>query len=210
VTALVVLAKTPLPGRVKTRLCPPLTMAGAAAFAAAALNDTLDVADAVEWTAKCLALDSKSKRWDRPGWQGFRQSPGGLDRRIGQALETAHRATDGAPVLLIGMDTPHLRASDLCAARDALRQHDGVLGPAEDGGFWTIGLRRPDARLVAGVPMSHDDTAAVQLHRLRAAGLSVGLVSSYRDIDSIDDARAACRGREHSRFARALAREGVA
>lgn len=209
-TVLVVLAKTPLPGRVKTRLCPPLTMAGAAAFAAAALDDTLDVADAVDWSARFLALDSDIERWDRPGWRRFRQCSGGLDRRIGHALETARRATGGAPVLLVGMDTPHLRAGDLRAARDALARCDAILGPAEDGGYWIIGLRYPSAELVADVPMSADNTAAVQMQRLRTAGLSVALACSYRDIDTIDDARAAARGREHLRFARALAREGVA
>jgi rSAM/selenodomain-associated transferase 1 len=210
VTAVVVLAKEPRPGRVKTRLCPPLTSAGAAALAAAALDDTLDVAEAVDWSARFLALDSDSDGWDRPGWQRFQQCLGGLDRRIGHAIETAHRATGGAPVVLIGMDTPHVRVRDLCAARDALTRYDAVLGSAEDGGYWLLGLQRADARLIKGVPMSSDDTAAVQLGRLRSAGLSVALARVYRDIDTVDDARAAIRGRQHFRFARTLAREGVA
>ena len=209
-TALVVLAKTPRPGRVKTRLCPPLTPHAAARFAAAALDDTLDLVDGGLWSARVLALDLPSSDWDRPGWIRVTQCTGGLDVRLGHALEQAQRASPTAPVLLIGMDTPHLHPDDLAAARELLDSHDAVLGPAEDGGFWAIGLRRADARLIQGVPMSSQETAAIQLVRFREAGLSAAIAATYRDIDTIDDARRASRLAADSRFAAELTRAGAA
>lgn len=198
------MAKTPRPGAVKTRLCPPLTAEAAAAIADAALIDTFDVVDRVAWTARVLALDSDRDDWDRTGWIRIRQCRGGLDRRIGHALESAQLTAGGAPVLLIGMDTPHLRVSDLRATRDALGCYDAVLGPAYDGGFWALGLRRADASLVDAVPMSTYRTASAQLARLQAANLTIAVAPAYRDIDTIDDALAASCHRPDARFAAAI------
>jgi uncharacterized protein len=209
VTALVVLAKSPRAGAVKTRLCPPLTGASAATFAAAALADTLDTADRISWSAKILALDLAAPQWQRPGWTHVQQRAGGLDQRIGHALVVAQQIAAGAPVLLIGMDTPHLRVADLQHARDLLAPYDTVLGPADDGGYWAIGLRRADARLIEGVPMSTGITGTAQLLRLTDAGLTVGFAARYRDIDTIDDAMAASRSLRHSRFAVALREAGA-
>lgn len=209
-TALVVLAKAPRPGVVKTRLCPPLTPQAAAAFAAAALNDTLDAAEHVPWSHRILALDLPDPTWDRCGWMRIQQPAGSLASRIGNALADAQALAVGAPVLLIGMDTPHVRAADLRAARDLLAWHDAVLGPAEDGGYWAIGMQRADPDLVRGVPMSASITSTAQLLRLWGAGLTIGLAPTYRDIDTIDDARAACRLHPHSRFADSLRAAGAA
>ena len=209
-TTLVVLAKAPRPGAVKTRLCPPLTYEAAARFAAASLADTMDVADRVSWSRRVLALDLPDGRWDRRGWTRIQQPAGGLDRRIGHALAAAQRLARGAPVLLIGMDTPHLRAADLRAARDLLEHHDAVLGPAEDGGYWAIGMRVPNPKLIGGVPMSTSLTGTAQLLRLWEAGLTVGFAAPYRDIDTIEDARAAGRTLPHSRFAVSLQQAGAA
>lgn len=209
-TALVVLAKTPRPGDVKTRLCPPLTPEEAAEFAAAALRDTLDVADRLAWSGRFLALDAPTGEWDRPGWTQIQQTAGGLDKRIGHALLAAQKAAAGAPTLLIGMDTPHLRGADLRHARDLLTDHDAVLGPAIDGGYWAIGLRQADPGLIHGVPMSCAVTGTAQLLRLLGAGLRVGLAAHYRDIDTIADARDASTTLRYSRFALALRAAGAA
>lgn len=209
-TALVVLAKAPRPGAVKTRLCPPLTPECAATFAAAALSDTLDLADRIEWSARVLALDVPDCRWSRPGWIHIVQRDGGLDARLGDAAQRAQILSGGAPVLLIGMDTPHLQRSDLASARDLLDTYDAVVGPAEDGGFWALGMRHANAQLTAGVPMSTKQTGAAQVQRLRAAGLSVAMAAPYRDIDDIDDARQASVICTQSRFVAVLRRAGAA
>lgn len=200
-TAIVVLAKAPRPGAVKTRLSPPLSHYDAAAFAAASLSDTLDVADQVAWSARILALDVHTRAWARPGWLRLQQRGESLDERLGNALLDAQQVASGEPVLLIGMDTPHLTAADLRRARDALTTHDAVVGPATDGGFWALGLRRAEGRLVHGVQMSTAATAAAQLERLSEASLRTALVAQYRDIDTIDDAWAAARSKTGARFA---------
>ncbi len=136
----------------------------------------------------------------------IRQPDGGLDVRIAHAMADAHRLGGGGPVLLVGMDTPHLGPGVLRAAVDTLRRYDAVLGPATDGGYWAIGLRRPEPDLVVGVPMSAADTCTRQHERLRSAGLSVGLLPAHRDVDTIDDARHVATLAPHSRFAAALLR----
>jgi uncharacterized protein len=87
---------------------------------------------------------------------------------------------------------------------------DAVLGPARDGGYWTIGLRRPDARVFAGVPMSTERTGAAQLGRLTALGLRTELLPPLRDVDTIADAAAVAAACPESRFAAAYRRLSAA
>ena len=82
---IVVLAKRPRPGFVKTRLVPPLTHADAAAVAAAALADTLDAVATTPAQRRVLAFDGDPSGWQRPGWTVVPQPAGGLDRRIAAA-----------------------------------------------------------------------------------------------------------------------------
>jgi|KBSSwiStaDraftv2_1062776.scaffolds.fasta_scaffold04629_6 glycosyltransferase A (GT-A) superfamily protein (DUF2064 family) len=199
-TAVVVLAKEPLPGRVKTRLCPPYDHAAAARLAAAALTDTLDAVDELPATERILAFEGQAARWLRPGWRLVPQVGGGLDRRIAAAL----RAATG-PVILVGMDTPQLAASHL-AGLD-LDGHDACLGPSTDGGYWAIGLASPELAGPAlhGVPMSRDDTGAIQRRRLDALGLRVQMLPELTDADTAATAAAVAAAAPASRFAAVLA-----
>jgi len=86
---------------------------------------------------------------------------------------------------------------------------DAAFGPADDGGFWALGLRAPDPALLRGVPMSTPDTGAVQRSRLTAAGLRVVDLPRLRDVDTAADAVAVARQVPRSRFA-ARAREFAA
>lgn len=193
-----VLAKQPLPGRVKTRLCPPLTAEGAAQVAAAALEDTLDVVRAVAVRRRVLVLDGV---YDADGFQMVAQRPGPMPARLAGAFDDAG---DG-PALLIGMDTPQLDAGLLASACAALDDGSAaVLGPARDGGWWALGLQHPDGALLSGVPTSRDDTGARQLAALRAAGLDVELLPALRDVDTIEDATAVAALAPRGRFARVL------
>jgi hypothetical protein len=209
-TQLVIIAKEPVPGRVKTRLTPPFTPVQAAALAAAALSDTLDTAAGVPFPRRVLALDgepgSGPPRWRLPpGFEVTRQHGDGLDQRIEAALTGAY-ARLPVPVMLIGMDTPQVTTGLLESAARWLASGgaDAVLGPASDGGFWLLGLRRPGPGLVAGIPMSCASTGRLQLARLRGRGLRTRLLPVLRDVDTAGDAVRVARQVPASRFAEVL------
>jgi uncharacterized protein len=201
-----VLAKSPVPGRVKTRLCPPLSPVEAADVAAAALADTLDAVRAAAVARRVLALDGTL---DAPGFDVQAQRGRSFDARLGAALDDA-AATSPLPVLVVGMDTPQLDATGIEAAARALLTADAALGLAEDGGWWCLGLRRPRASLVLGIPASRDDTGARQAARLRGAGLSVARLPVLRDVDTCDDAVAVAALAPSGRFADVVSRLLVA
>ncbi|MDX2847685.1 DUF2064 domain-containing protein [Actinacidiphila glaucinigra] len=187
---LLVIAKEPVPGRVKTRLTPPYTPREAAALAQAALTDTLHTVLRAPARRRVLVLDGAPGPWLPPGFEVVRQESGGLDERIAAAFACCDRE----PALLLGMDTPQLTADLLAeAGHDG---HDAWFGPAEDGGFWALGFADPGcaAALVRGVPMSTAHTGAAQRRRLVEAGLDVGDLPVLRDVDTAADAAevAAC------------------
>ncbi|MDX3798967.1 DUF2064 domain-containing protein [Streptomyces sp. AK04-3B] len=197
-TTLLVVAKEPRPGRVKTRLTPPFTPAEAAALAEAALEDTLRTVAAAPAERRVLVLDGESGPWLPPGFDVVPQCAGGLDER----LAAAFAGCDG-PALLIGMDTPQVTPELLTVDFDG---YDACFGPAEDGGFWALGLVRPDPDLLRGVPMSTAATGAVQRARLVAAGLRVRDLPRLRDVDTSADAEAVVADAPNGRFAAALTR----
>jgi uncharacterized protein len=201
--ALVVIAKAPVPGRSKTRLCPPCTPEQAAALAAAALRDTLQAVAATPARRRILALDGEPDGWLPPGFELHAQRGAGLGQRLGHALQAA----DG-PALVVGMDTPQLSPAQLreAASRLIAPGVDAVLGPAHDGGYWTIGLRRPDAAAFTGVPMSSPSTCAVQRRRLDELGLRTAALRALRDVDTIEDAAAVADEDPQTRFAAAFRR----
>jgi hypothetical protein len=194
--ALLVLAKEPVPGRVKTRLTPACTAEEAATLALAALVDTLYEARIVRARRHVLVLDGSPGDWLPAGWQVVAQTGGGLDRRLAAAFDPVT-----GPALLVGMDTPQVRAHQI-EAFDPDR-HDAALGATEDGGYWAIGFRRPSqaAMAIPGVPMSQADTGAVQLSRLRSAGLSVQCLDTLVDVDTVESAAVVAAVAPHTRFA---------
>ena len=196
--ALVVIAKAPLPGRAKTRLCPPCTPEQAAGLAAAALSDTLRAVAAAAARRRVVALEGD---WPAPGFEVIPQAAGGLGERLGEALVAA-----GGPALVVGMDTPQLTPGLLASASARLSEPgvDAVLGPALDGGYWTIGLRDPQRAAFAGVPMSSPLTFAAQHRRLRALGLTVRQLPVLQDVDTIEDAHAVACKTPRSAFAAVL------
>ncbi|MFJ5221789.1 DUF2064 domain-containing protein [Streptomyces sp. NPDC088400] len=197
-TTLLVIAKEPRPGRVKTRLTPPFTPEEAAELAEAALADTLRTVAAAPASRRVLVLDGAPGPWLPPGFDVVPQCAGGLDERLADAF--AHCT---GPALLIGMDTPQV-TPDLLTAD--FTRCDAYFGPAEDGGFWALGLTRPDPALLRGVPMSTPVTGAVQRQRLVAAGLRVRDLPCLRDVDTAADAHAVAALVPRGRFAAQLTR----
>ena len=199
---IMVIAKEPVPGRVKTRLTPPYTPAEAAELAEAALADTLATVASVNVTRRVLALAGTPGGWLPPGFDVISQRGGGLDERIAWALADA-RASSPAPLVLIGMDTPQVTAALLAQAAEPLISGaaDATFGLAPDGGFWLLGLREIDPALVLGVPMSRSDTGSLQLARLHDAGLRVRLLPELADVDTADDAERIATATPGSRFA---------
>lgn len=197
-TTLLVIAKEPVPSRVKTRLTPPFTPPEAAALAEAALADTLRAVAATPAAHRVLVLDGTPGPWLPPGFDVVRQCAGGLDER----LAAAFAGCDG-PALLIGMDTPQVTPQLLTVD---FADCDAYFGPAEDGGFWALGLAEPDPALLRGVPMSTPVTGAVQRERLVRAGLRVRDLPRLRDVDTAADAHAVAALAPHGTFAALLAR----
>ncbi|HYN50065.1 MAG TPA: TIGR04282 family arsenosugar biosynthesis glycosyltransferase [Thermoleophilaceae bacterium] len=199
--ALVVIAKAPAPGRSKTRLCPPCTPAQAAALAEAALSDTLAAVAACPARRRVLALDGEPGSWLPSGFELVEQRGNGLGERLAHALAAA-----GGPALVVGMDTPQLTPGLLQHAAAALGSDnvDAVLGPALDGGYWTIGLKRPDAEVFSGIPMSDADTCRAQCGRLDELGLRWKELMPLNDVDTFADARLVARIDQRTRFAATL------
>lgn len=209
----VVLAKAPVPGRVKTRLTPPYSPVEAADLARSALCDTMTSVAGAAVRRRVLALDGDPHGLPTGCFDVSPQVPGRLDERLAAAMCRAY-AELPVPVLLVGMDTPQVTTRDLDDAVAVLLRAgtDAVLGPAADGGYWAIGLRAPRPHHVVGVPMSRGDTGTRQLAALTGAGQDVRLLPEFRDVDDAADASAVALAAPGSQFAATLLRirEGAA
>jgi rSAM/selenodomain-associated transferase 1 len=194
-TQLLVIAKAPVPGRVKTRLCPPCTHRQAADVAAAALADTLAAASRTPAARHTIVLSGQcgsgphepGHHHPPAGWRVVAQRGDGLADRLANGF--ADTARPGTAALLIGMDTPQVSPALLASVAAGLDRADAVLGPAEDGGWWALALRDPaHAEALRTVPMSTSDTGARTAAALRVRGLRVAYADPLRDVDTATDA----------------------
>ena len=213
-TALLVVAKAPVAGLAKTRLCPPATPEQAAEIAAASLLDTLDAVRATPAARVVVALTgdldlaarAPELRARLAGGCVLPQRGDGFPQRLALAHADTAAARPGAPVLQIGMDTPQVTAELLDDACRRLVGADAVYGPAADGGWWAIGFRDPRlAGLLADIPTSRPHTGRRTLNALRNAGLRVEVLPELVDVDTMGDARTVAAGIPRTRFAAALA-----
>jgi uncharacterized protein len=195
---LAVIAKAPVPGRVKTRLCPPCTPSHAARLADASLCDVVGALLATPADRRVVVLDGPAPAWLPPELHVVPQRGDGLDERL------AHAFADLGRALIVSMDVPQVRPADLLAGLRALDRRDAVLGPAADGGYWAIGLRRSDPHALVGVPMGTDRTLTSQRRRLDALGLRRAELRVLRDVDTWADAVAVAAEAPGTRFAAAL------
>lgn len=199
---IVIFAKAPIPGRVKTRLIPALGAEGAARLAASMLERTLAAAAGSSLSLE-LCCDPAP---DHPDWSGLAagverswQGEGDLGARLARAAE---RVTgEGAPVLLIGSDCPRLDADLLRAAAFSLADRDAVIHPAADGGYALLGLSRFHPSLFTDMAWSTAAVAEETVRRIGALGWSLRVGETLHDVDEprdlahLDEAMAAevCR-----------------
>ena len=198
----IVIAEAPVAGLVNTRLTPPLRPREAALVAEAALADTLDVVAAVPAARRLLVLDGAPGAWLPAGFDVIGQRGSGPDERLAAAFADAYAALP-LPMVLIGPDTPQVTAVMLDDAVGSLEsgEADAVFGPAANGGFWLLGLRRPDRSLLAGVPMNAPEAGRILLERLAGDGLRVALAPRLTDLSGFDAAEQVASQIPASRFA---------
>jgi uncharacterized protein len=193
---LTVIAKEPLSGSVKTRLCPPFTHEQAAALARACLSDTFDAVLA-EVGRQCdvratALIDGEVGSWIPDGVDVIDQRGEGLAERLANGFD------DLGPGVIIGMDTPGCDRW-LAAALGAVMAGVDTIGLTVDGGYWAIGLASVDRSVFDSVPMSTTSTGIAQLRRLHRCGRQVRLLPMVHDLDTVDDIAVVARGAPHGR-----------
>ena len=207
--SLVVFAKTPIPGQVKTRLAHAIGDASAARLAEAFLLDILEAARSLRNRSVLVAFSPASgEPWFRAQCGAAKglssgaavaplhlvpQPQAGFGERVVAALDEAHRL--GAErTVIIGMDSPHLGPRRWESAFAALEDHDVCLGPCEDGGYYLIGLRAPQPALFKDIPWGGPDVADATRALVASLGLSLAELEEDFDVDEVEDlARLAAR-----------------
>jgi hypothetical protein len=198
-TALVVFAKAPVPGQVKTRLCPPLTPDEAATIHGTFVLDTLERTKAAVTRLKLqadryLACAPSSDlaffriMEERQAVSLLEQEGENLGARMNRACEMLFER-GYQQVVIVGTDVPSLPLDYYRLALDQLTRHDLVLGPALDGGYYMIGLKKVLPALFHDIPWSTDRVLAITREKAMSMGLSIALLPEWRDVDTIHDLR---------------------
>lgn len=188
---LLVFLRAPREGQVKTRLACEIGPVAALEAYRTLLQRTLDAA------ADFGAVELRFTPYDalplvepllRPGWTAVGQGEGDLGVRLDSAFRDAFR--DGFQrVMVVGSDCPEISPEDLSQADERLSESDVVLGPAHDGGYWLLGLRRPAPFLFRDMPWSTPHVFAETVRRVEAAGLRLGRLRELADVDTAADWR---------------------
>lgn len=214
---IMVFVKAPVPGRVKTRLCPPLSPTQAATLYIAFAKDTLEAARSAANSQVDVFYDSSADFPDL-GWLEpvpplpFSPQKGDdLGMRLDLAFDgTFSRGTGKA--VAIGSDTPHIEPAAIERAFSLLDRADVVLGPAADGGYHLIGLKEPCSFLFQGISWSTASVLRQTLERAKQRGLRTAMLPALFDVDTISDLRKlatllASKGARASRFTRPILHE---
>jgi rSAM/selenodomain-associated transferase 1 len=183
--------KSPSRGRAKTRIAAVVGAARAAEIYRALVERLLQgiaALDRVELHYTPSGARREIRCWLRPGWSAQPQAAGDLGARLTAAFDGAF-AAGTRRVCIIGSDCPEVTAADIHRAWRKLRDHDLVLGPAEDGGYWLIGLGAPQPGLFVGMPWSTSAVLERTVARAGELGLRVARLRTLRDIDTWEDWR---------------------
>ena len=189
----IVLAKAPRPGFAKNRLAADLDPPAAAAIAVVLLDRTVAALREfaqVEFRVTPDDAGAEFERWRRPEWGVRPQGDGDLGARLRRAVDEAFEVGQSR-VVVVGTDCPALSGADVREAFEALATADVVLGPAEDGGYWLVGVRAGAAAAVVfeGIPWSTPLVFEETCRRVREAGLSVHTLRRLGDVDTLEDWR---------------------
>ncbi len=186
---LILFVKAPRLGAVKTRLGARIGALAAWRFYNAMLNRLWRrLPQQRRWrTVLAVSPDQGAARWP-PGLARQPQGRGDLGRRMARAMMGGVVMAGNGPVVLVGGDIPDLSARHIEQAFQALKRDDAVFGPADDGGFWLVGLRRGQwaPRLFHGVRWSSPHTLSDTLANL-PANARVALLETLRDVDTEAD-----------------------
>lgn len=188
--ALLVVAKKPAPGQTKTRLCPPLTSFQAADLYECFLRDTLDAMRKVRGVQRVIGyLPEDAKDYFQllaPDMALTCQHGKSLGERL-DALLTEALSGGSQKAVVMDSDSPTLPVDYLSRAFELLTESDVVLGPTTDGGYYLIGVKQPQPRLLRQVQMSTSHVLSDTLAIAETCGLSVSLLPTWYDVDTISD-----------------------
>jgi rSAM/selenodomain-associated transferase 1 len=177
---------------VKTRLCPPLTPDEAASLYGSFVLDALERSRGISRLDRFLACAPSADHVffkimeERQGVRLMDQVGGDLGERMTHAV-SASFARGYRRVLVVGTDAPTLSPTTYSQGISLLLQHDLVLGPALDGGYYLIGLTRPIPEVFADIPWSTDQALAMTKQKADLLGLKTALLPPHRDVDTIED-----------------------
>ncbi len=192
---LVIMAKAPRPGAVKTRLVPSLSPAAVTAFYCCLLDDTLALARSLgDVEVAIMCPDSDVNELARLAGTQLVSKAASVVAQKGEGLAAgltsvfAHFAAGyQRRIIAFNSDSPHLPRSVLENAFETLAAHDVVVGPTHDGGYYLVGAKASHPTLFAGDGMGTSSALDGLLARARALELSVGFAAPFYDIDVADD-----------------------
>lgn len=185
-TAVCIFAKPPLPGVAKTRLAQVIGNKAAAALARAFLLDTWELVNSLSWAYPVVATVGRMPRGLLPNSaQVWSQGEGDLGERLERILRRALAQFPRA--IAIGTDTPGLPASLLEQARVALYLERAVIAPADDGGFYLLGVKECPVKLLSNVAWSDESTFAETRKRLDRFGMDSSVLEPWFDVDEWKD-----------------------
>lgn len=191
-SAVIIFAKAPVAGRVKTRLCPPLTPDEAASLHGSLVLDMLERCQSLKEYDRILAASPSSHhpffraieaRFKIPVWDQQGDN-------LGARMTSIFKKGLGSPyrsAVVIGTDIPGISGSLLNLAVKSLHDHDVVLGPTVDGGYYLIGLRSFVPDLFENIPWSTNQVYALTEQKIKALGLSLKILPVLRDLDTVED-----------------------
>lgn len=189
---LIVFLKAPRLGAVKTRLAKAIGTTAAGAAYRRLVETLLNRLQGMDGVELCFSPDdaaSEVQHWLKEGWTSQPQGDGDLGQRLQSAFERAFQA-GSKRVAIIGSDCPAVGIEDIREAWRALQTHDVVLGPATDGGYWLIGLRRSQPDLFRGIHWSTANVFTETMRRVQHAGLRIQLLRELADVDTEREWRA--------------------
>ena len=191
--ALIIFAKSPVPGSVKTRLCPPLTPDEAATLHGSLVLDTLEQTRKLQGFDRFLACAPSTQH---PFFQAvgarqhielWEQIPDeDLGKRMEQAFCTAFERQYTFTVM-IGSDLPTIDGEVIQQALRALSAHDVAVGPSQDGGYYLIGLKTPAPQLFSEIPWSTNQVTPLTKQKAERHGYSLKFLPQQRDLDTVED-----------------------